>query len=82
MDGMRLQASNGHHGGYGGGHHATNGASAAPIAHTYPEGAQNFALSPDEYRRKHDVNVLERDCPPPLQTFESVGFPHDILDEV
>ena len=70
-----VQYSNGH-GGYGGGQ-ASNGA-----AHSYPAAAQDFGLSADEYRRKHDLNVLERDCPPPLQTFESVGFPPGIMDEV
>ncbi|KAK9808388.1 hypothetical protein WJX73_010064 [Symbiochloris irregularis] len=72
--------SNGHNG-YGGGHHDSQ-AAAAPIAHAYPTGAQDFPLSADEYRRKHDVNILERDCPPPLQTFESVGFPRDMMDEI
>lgn len=39
-------------------------------------------VSASEYRRQHDITVQGSDVPDPLQTFESVGFPPDILDEV
>ncbi|GIL49348.1 hypothetical protein Vafri_5723 [Volvox africanus] len=35
-----------------------------------------------EYRRQHDISVQGDHVPDPLQTFESVGFPADILDEI
>jgi hypothetical protein len=35
-----------------------------------------------EYRRTYELRIEGHDCPDPMQTFESVGFPPDILDEV
>mmetsp|Transcript_15071 Transcript_15071/g.38279 ORF Transcript_15071/g.38279 Transcript_15071/m.38279 type:complete len:188 (-) Transcript_15071:1724-2287(-) len=35
-----------------------------------------------DYRKKHDLVVMGEGAPDPFQTFESVGFPHDIMDEV
>ncbi|KXZ44396.1 hypothetical protein GPECTOR_68g367 [Gonium pectorale] len=39
-------------------------------------------VSASEYRRQHDISVQGDHVPDPLQTFESVGFPPDILDEI
>ena len=47
-----------------------------------PAGRQNFALSVDEYRREHGLVVQGASVPDPLQTFDSVGFPPNIMDEV
>jgi hypothetical protein len=52
-----------------------------------PQGSHNFPLTTEEYRQEHSL-VVEGDrysgepVPEPLQTFESAGFPRDILDEV
>eukprot|EP00193_Tetraselmis_chui_P004067 CAMPEP_0177768674 /NCGR_PEP_ID=MMETSP0491_2-20121128/9858_1 /TAXON_ID=63592 /ORGANISM="Tetraselmis chuii, Strain PLY429" /LENGTH=522 /DNA_ID=CAMNT_0019285519 /DNA_START=255 /DNA_END=1820 /DNA_ORIENTATION=+ len=35
-----------------------------------------------EYRQKHDLVVLGEAAPDPFQTFDSVGFPPDIMDEI
>ena len=35
-----------------------------------------------EYRALHGCRVEGADVPEPFQTFESVGFPHDIMDEI
>lgn len=35
-----------------------------------------------EYLRKHDMIVEGGKVGEPFQTFESVGFPRDIMDEV
>ncbi len=51
-----------------------------------PVGNHTFELTADEYRRKHELTVTgdstDRAVPDPLQTFESAGFPRDIMDEV
>jgi superfamily II DNA/RNA helicase len=39
-------------------------------------------LPASEYRRQHDLVVEGANAPEPMQTFESVGFPRDILDEI
>jgi len=39
-------------------------------------------LTVAEYRAKHDMTVLGQNCPDPFQSFQSVGFPPDIMDEV
>lgn len=39
-------------------------------------------LSAADYKRQHDIAVQGDHVPEPLQTFESVGFPPDILEEV
>lgn len=39
-------------------------------------------VSSSEYRRQHDLTVQGEDAPDPFQTFESVNFPRDILDEI
>lgn len=46
-----------------------------------PVSTDGFMSSAD-YRRQHDISVQGDHVPEPLQTFESVGFPPDILDEV
>ncbi len=46
-------------------------------------GPKNYRLSNAEYCAEHGL-VLQGEQPLPeaYQTFESVGFPHDIMDEV
>ena len=39
-------------------------------------------MSTADYRRAHDISAQGDHVPDPLQTFESVGFPPDILEEV
>jgi len=53
-----------------------------PTRHVPPAGRQNFAKSCDEYRAEHGLVVQGASVPDPLQTFESVGFPPNIMDEV
>ena len=79
--------SNGHHGGggYGGGGGGSSYQGAPiEIKEVRPKSTTGFASASD-YRRQHDLVVLPpqgETAPEPLQTFESVGFPHDILAEV
>lgn len=39
-------------------------------------------LSPDAYRRKHEITVTGDNVPPPFTTFEDTGFPSELLREV
>ncbi|MQM03990.1 hypothetical protein Taro_036786 [Colocasia esculenta] len=39
-------------------------------------------LSAESYRRQHEITVTGDDIPAPLTTFESTGFPSEILKEV
>ena len=81
-----LQASNGYGGssapyanGYG-----SSAAAEGPkaIAHSLPADRQNFNLSASEYREREGLRVEGSDVPDPLQSFDSVGFPRAIMDEV
>ncbi|RAL40916.1 hypothetical protein DM860_008614 [Cuscuta australis] len=55
-----------------------NGSSA------YKDSSSNAGseLSPDSYRRRHEISVTGDNVPPPLMSFHSTGFPLEILREV
>ena len=79
-----LQASNGYGGssapysnGYG-----SSAAADGPKAHSLPADRQTFASTADEYRQREGLRVEGQDVPDPLQSFDSVGFPRAIMDEV
>ncbi|KAF5765963.1 putative RNA helicase [Helianthus annuus] len=40
------------------------------------------ALSPDAYRRQHEITVTGDSVPPPFTSFEDTGFPSELLREV
>lgn len=45
--------------------------------------AKNYRQTAAEYMAEHGLRLQGADpLPEPYQTFDSVGFPHDILDEV
>ena len=63
----------------------SGGAAAARVKIDHKFGpADNFPLSADEYRAKHELRVVSRGGAPPapLQTFESTGFSEEIMREV
>ncbi|GFH09618.1 DEAD-box ATP-dependent RNA helicase, partial [Haematococcus lacustris] len=76
-------------GGYGSGGGGGNGSapggsgSSAPgvVREVHSKNSTGF-LSPADYARKHDLRYEGDNVPEALQTFESVGFPPDILDEI
>ncbi|KAL8236997.1 hypothetical protein R6Q59_018078 [Mikania micrantha] len=39
-------------------------------------------LSPDAYRRQHEITVTGDNVPPPFTSFEDTGFPSELLREV
>ncbi|OMO69495.1 hypothetical protein COLO4_29040 [Corchorus olitorius] len=45
-------------------------------------GAAGSNLSGDAYRRQHEITVTGAEVPPPFTSFESTGFPPEILREV
>ncbi|KAL4581602.1 hypothetical protein LXL04_006125 [Taraxacum kok-saghyz] len=55
-------------------HNAPNGAVAA--------GPGGSGLSPDAYRKRHEITVTGDNVPPPFTSFEDTGFPSELLREV
>ncbi|XP_071734990.1 DEAD-box ATP-dependent RNA helicase 14-like [Rutidosis leptorrhynchoides] len=39
-------------------------------------------LSPDAYRRRHEITVSGNNVPPPFSSFEDTGFPSQLLQQV
>ncbi|CAH1420642.1 unnamed protein product [Lactuca virosa] len=56
------------------GSYAPNGTVAA--------GPGGSGLSPDAYRKRHEITVTGADVPPPFTSFEDTGFPSELLREV
>ncbi|EIE25575.1 DEAD-domain-containing protein [Coccomyxa subellipsoidea C-169] len=50
--------------------------------HVIPAAGQNFTMSMEQYRAEHGLVVQGDRVPDPLQTFESVGFTSNIMDEI
>ncbi|KAG8053283.1 hypothetical protein GUJ93_ZPchr0001g31169 [Zizania palustris] len=46
------------------------------------EAASGNRISPDEYRAKHEITIVGNEAPAPFMTFQSSGFPSEILREV
>lgn len=68
-----------------------NGRSGTHYTHNTPNGAlaagpygplAGSGLSPDAYRRKHEITVTGDNVPPPFTSFEDTGFPSELLREV
>ncbi|KAI6700707.1 hypothetical protein NL676_015031 [Syzygium grande] len=55
---------------------------AAPSVKEQGHLSTGSSLSPDAYRRHHEITVSGADVPPPLISFEATGFPSEILREV
>ncbi|XP_050221708.1 DEAD-box ATP-dependent RNA helicase 46 [Mercurialis annua] len=55
---------------------------AKPSAQGYGPSAGGSSLSPEAYRRQHDISVTGDDVPPPLTSFEATGFPSELLREL
>ena len=68
--------SNGGGGGGGGG-----GGPMGIVKTIVPTTTAGFMSKPD-FLRTHDIHTQGSDVPDAFQTFESAGFPRDIMDEV
>ncbi|MCD9641168.1 hypothetical protein HAX54_027114, partial [Datura stramonium] len=53
---------------------------SAPKGYSAPAAASD--MSPDAYRRQHEISVTGGDVPPPFTSFEATGFPSEILKEI
>ncbi|XP_022739444.1 DEAD-box ATP-dependent RNA helicase 46-like isoform X2 [Durio zibethinus] len=67
-------------------HNTPNGTSSSVIGGSSARGHGSMAggsnLSGDVYRRQHEITVTGDEVPPPFSSFESTGFPSEILREV
>ncbi|XP_015699198.1 DEAD-box ATP-dependent RNA helicase 14 isoform X2 [Oryza brachyantha] len=46
------------------------------------EAANGERISPEAYRAKHEITIVGNEAPAPFMTFQSTGFPTEILREV
>ncbi|KAM7268944.1 hypothetical protein ACFE04_011110 [Oxalis oulophora] len=66
----------------GGSVHSQNGTANTGFGGTTTKpSAVGNALSPDAYRRQHEITVIGDRVPPPLMSFETSGFPSELLRE-
>ncbi|KAK8716079.1 hypothetical protein V6N13_043398 [Hibiscus sabdariffa] len=67
-------------------HNTPNGTSSSVIGGSFTRGLGSAAgesnLSGDAYCRQHEITVTGGEVPPPFSSFESTGFPSEILREV
>lgn len=63
------------------GYESTRTGSYAPNG-TVAAGPGGSGLSPDAYRKRHEITVTGADVPPPFTSFEDTGFPSELLREV
>ncbi|CAH2055375.1 unnamed protein product [Thlaspi arvense] len=61
---------------------AANGAYGASARGPSPSSAPGNELSPEAYCRRHEITVSGSQVPPPLMSFETTGFPPELLREV
>ncbi|GMJ09366.1 RNA Helicase 46 [Hibiscus trionum] len=67
-------------------HNTLNGTSSSVIGGSFSRGLGSAAgesnLSGDAYCQQHEITVTGGEVPPPFSSFESTGFPSEILREV
>ncbi|CAI9111190.1 OLC1v1011346C1 [Oldenlandia corymbosa var. corymbosa] len=54
----------------------------AGVTNGYFPSAAGNTLSAESYRKRHEISVTGEGVPPPLMSFDSTGFPSEILREV
>ncbi|KAI5604754.1 hypothetical protein BDE02_01G308700 [Populus trichocarpa] len=59
-----------------------NGTANGLSARVYGSSAGGSGMSGEAYRRRHEITVTGDEVPPPLTSFETTGFPSEILKEV
>lgn len=62
--------------------HENSSHSSRVSARDHGPSAGGGGLSVEEYCRQHEITTIGDDVPPPYMTFESTGFPSEILKEV
>lgn len=53
-----------------------------PAQNVFSEAASGDRTSPEAYRAKHEITIVGNEAPAPFMTFQSTGFPPEILREV
>ncbi|KAL6627343.1 hypothetical protein ACP70R_031069 [Stipagrostis hirtigluma subsp. patula] len=54
---------------------------SAPRSYEVPQAANGNLISPEAYRAKHEITIIGNEAPAPFMTFQSSGFPSEILRE-
>ncbi|XP_062194053.1 DEAD-box ATP-dependent RNA helicase 14-like isoform X2 [Phragmites australis] len=54
----------------------------APPTYQVSQAANGNLISPEAYRTKHEITIVGNEAPAPFMTFQSTGFPSEILREV
>ncbi|EEC70022.1 hypothetical protein OsI_00586 [Oryza sativa Indica Group] len=52
-----------------------------PAQNVFSEAASGDRTSPEAYRAKHEITIVGNEAPAPFMTFQSTGFPPEILRE-
>ncbi|GAB4846735.1 hypothetical protein Ancab_025743 [Ancistrocladus abbreviatus] len=64
------------------GHNALDGTSSVGSNAGHGSSCSGSGLSPEAYRRRHEISVTGDSIPPPFTSFEATDFPSEILKEV
>ncbi|GAB4849222.1 hypothetical protein Ancab_004033 [Ancistrocladus abbreviatus] len=80
--GNESRANQGTRGGIHHSHSVLDGASSGGASAGYGSSGSGSGLSPEAYRRRHEISVSGDSIPPPFTSFEATGFPSEILKEV
>lgn len=54
---------------------------SAPSANQVSQAANGSQMSPEAYRAKHEITIVGNEAPAPFMTFQSTGFPSEMLRE-
>ncbi|KAL6848103.1 hypothetical protein ACP4OV_022231 [Aristida adscensionis] len=60
---------------------AVNYIQSAPSNIQVSQAANGSPMSPEAYRAKHEITIVGNEAPAPFMTFQSTGFPSEILRE-
>ncbi|XP_066317069.1 DEAD-box ATP-dependent RNA helicase 14-like isoform X3 [Miscanthus floridulus] len=55
---------------------------SAPSTNQVSQAANGSQISTEAYRAKHEITIVGNEAPAPFMTFQSTGFPSEILREV
>lgn len=55
---------------------------SAPSTNQVPQVTNGSQISVEAYRAKHEITIVGNEAPAPFMTFQSTGFPSEILREV
>lgn len=59
-----------------------NVSQSAPFTNQFSQAGNGSQMSTEAYRAKHEITIVGNEAPAPFMTFQSTGFPSEILREV